>query len=332
MATDEISLLQRFEACQQTISDLENGKSDQERLQNTVEELHKLEKDIEKLSMFSSNEDFTELPSNSLQLLLVSAYLGYIAENITGDPDKRPTYLKAARAYYRTYLEKLLAYNVIAFKLPWLDDEGLDDEGQVIEEKETTELPKIDHSIRRQQKIQRIQTLKKLEEALAQLKKERERNDDEATLREFTVVLLRSWALKAMTELEAIAEELPLAEHFIKVQLGQAIHKPSAPQKSSLPPFIIAKTEEQRKVFGLGYPSIPTYTVDQWYDQMQQKGRFGKVDKLQTVHIDGTKEDDVVEKYDDGEDESEEGRQKKIQWDEYKDWHRRGYGNTHNKG
>uniref|UniRef100_A0A914YGR0 Immunoglobulin-binding protein 1 n=1 Tax=Panagrolaimus superbus TaxID=310955 RepID=A0A914YGR0_9BILA len=324
MATDEISLLQRFDACQQTISDLENDKSNQERLQNTVEELHILEKDIDKLSMFSPNEDFTELPSNSLQLLLVPVYLGYIAENITGDSDKRPTYLKAARAYYRSYLERLLAYNVIAFKLPWLDEEG-----QIIEEKETTELPKIDHSIRRQQKIQRIETQNKLEEALAKLKKERERNDDEATLREYTVVLLRTWALKAMTELEAIAEELPLAEHFIKVQQGQAIHKPSAP-RSSLPPFIIAKTEEQRKVFGLGYPSIPSYTVDQWYDQMQAKGRFGQVDKLQTVHIDGN-DKDVVEKYE-GEDESEEGRQKKIQWDEYKDWHRRGYGNTHNKG
>lgn len=90
------------------------------------------------------------------------------------------------KAYYRSYLEKLLAYNVIAFKLPWLDDEG-----QVIEEKETTELPKIDHSTRRQQKIQRIETLKKLEGALAQLKKERERNDDEATLVSFSCLWLK---------------------------------------------------------------------------------------------------------------------------------------------
>jgi immunoglobulin-binding protein 1 len=169
-----------------------------------------------------------------------------------------------------------------------------------------------------------------LEEALQALKKERERNDDEATLREFTVVLLRLWALKSMTELEAIAEELPLAEHFIKVQRGQATHKPSAP-RPSLPPFIITKSEEQRKVFGVGYPSIPTYTVDQWYTQMQEKGRFGQVDKLKTVHYDGNNDNEVVEKYEE-EDESEEARQKKIQWDDYKDTHRRGYGNRHNKG
>ena len=133
-----------------------------------------------------------------------------------------------------------------------------------------------------------------------------------------------------MNELDAIAEELPLAQHFLKVRSGEASHKPGPP-RPSLPPFIITKTEEQRKVFGLGYPSVPVYSVDQWYDQMQKKRNFGQVDKLQTVHIDGNNQNEVVEEYE-GEDETEEGRQKKMQWDEYKDWHRRGYGNRHNKG
>ena len=127
--------------------------------------------------MFSPNEDFSELPSNSLQLLLLPALLGYVAENITGDADKRPTYLKAARAYYRSFLERLLAYNVIAFKLPWFDAEG-----QLIEDKDTDELPKSDFASKRQQKIQRYETQKKLEESLEKLKIERQRNDDEATL------------------------------------------------------------------------------------------------------------------------------------------------------
>ena len=127
-----------------------------------------------------------------------------------------------------------------------------------------------------------------------------------------------------------VSEELPLAAHFLKVRSGQATHTPQPP-RPSLPPFIIAKSEEQRKVLGLGYPSIPTYSVDQWYDQMQKNGRFGQVEKLNTVHLDGTTQEDVVEKYEE-EDDSEEARQKKIQWDEYKDWHKRGFGNTHNKG
>jgi len=39
-------------------------------------------------------------------------------------------------------------------------------------------------------------------------------------------------------------------------------------------PFIITKNDVQKAVFGLGYPSIPTVTVDEFYKQRVEEGTF----------------------------------------------------------
>lgn len=90
--------------------------------------------------------------------------------------------------------------------------------------------------------------------------------------------------------------------------------------------FIITKTETQKKVFGLGYPSVPIYTVDEWFDQMQKKNGFGN---FPTYTIDNETNSSNEEEDDN---DSEAQRQKNIQSDEWKDDHRRGWGNTYNKG
>ena len=32
-------------------------------------------------------------------------------------------------------------------------------------------------------------------------------------------------------------------------------------------PFILVKSEHQKRVFGAGYPSLPTMTLDEYYDK-----------------------------------------------------------------
>ena len=34
-----------------------------------------------------------------------------------------------------------------------------------------------------------------------------------------------------------------------------------------LKPFILVKSELQKQVYGAGYPSLPTVTLDEYYDQ-----------------------------------------------------------------
>ena len=91
----------------------------------------------------------------------------------------------------------------------------------------------------------------------------------------------------------------------------------------------------------MGYPSIPTYTVDEWFDSMSKSGGFGagnakKPPKNYTI---GGEEDDRQTQRDENENEDslseqmlEQQRQTLIQRDEWRDGHRRGWGNTYNKG
>ena len=91
-------------------------------------------------------------------------------------------------------------------------------------------------------------------------------------------------------------------------------------------PFILTRTEQQKKVFGLGYPSIPTVSVDEWFDEMKKTGGFGNIssNKRQIIQSHNDEHSD--------EDDDETTRQSKIRMDEWKDINPRGWGNTLNKG
>jgi len=91
-------------------------------------------------------------------------------------------------------------------------------------------------------------------------------------------------------------------------------------------PFILTRTEQQKKVFGLGYPSIPTVSVDEWFDEMKKTGGFGNI---------GSNKRQIIQSHNDehsDEDDDETKRQSKIRMDEWKDINPRGWGNTLNKG
>ncbi|XP_061140205.1 immunoglobulin-binding protein 1 isoform X2 [Syngnathus typhle] len=89
------------------------------------------------------------------------------------------------------------------------------------------------------------------------------------------------------------------------------------------------------QVFGAGYPSLPTMTVDDWYDQHKKHGVLPD----QGVPRRGVAEDDTdakereeEEKEKQTENDDDESLMKARKWDEWKDDHRRGYGNRQNMG
>lgn len=91
----------------------------------------------------------------------------------------------------------------------------------------------------------------------------------------------------------------------------------------------------QAKVFGAGYPSLATMSVDEWYEQHRKHGAMPDQGIPSRV---------VVEKDTDAKDMEEEDKEKKAEnddeesllkarnWDDWKETHRRGYGNRHNMG
>ncbi|CAD5231313.1 unnamed protein product [Bursaphelenchus okinawaensis] len=99
--------------------------------------------------------------------------------------------------------------------------------------------------------------------------------------------------------------------------------------------FIPKRETEQGKVFGMGYPSLPSQTVNEWYEQQVSSGRF-KTQK--SVTITGNEDEKHESEDEDAGPEAlrdqrdEEKRQKDMRMDEYKDTHPRGWGNMYGKG
>lgn len=117
----------------------------------------------------------------------------------------------------------------------------------------------------------------------AQIKEIRELIDrdsvDDDVKRDFYIKILKSCILEAQDEITSIAQEKEILEHMSKrtegFESGGSSGKPmKRPNTASLKPVIITKDAAQKAVFGLGYPSIPTMTVNEFYDQRVREGIF----------------------------------------------------------
>lgn len=324
----EISLQKEFDLCENVIKELESGSRSTRDLQDQLiqceEKLKNLTKEVSARALFSSNESFEELPTSSLNYLFLPLYLAEVTQSIIVEPEDRLRILDHSKIYLRDFLERLKSYGIIGFSLPWISDDDQNNE----------EMNKarqgFDPSKQRKIKVQRFQQEKELTELVKSIESELYLNaDDDSLMRELVLYRLRLGALKALNDLDRIDEERPLAKHMLDLRTGQANTLPKRqPMRPAQAPFIITRDEAQKKVFGRGYPSLPTMTVDEWYDDMMKKGRFGtlnagtsEVEPPSNVVNDETAEDE------------EEGERARLQkWDEYKDYHRRGWGNMQNKG
>ncbi len=59
-----------------------------------------------------------------------------------------------------------------------------------------------------------------------------------------------------------------------------AIANENQPKK----PFIITKNALQAKVFGAGYPSLPVYSVEEFYDHLAEEGKMPKANEPSEVY------------------------------------------------
>lgn len=105
--------------------------------------------------------------------------------------------------------------------------------------------------------------------------------------------------------------------------------------------MIITKDEVQKAVFGAGYPSLPVLSVKEFYDQRVREGIFPDPAKsregamsLHEASIAGVSLNDEREAAENEgkiEEDDPETLERMRQMDEYKDEHRRGWGNRMNR-
>uniref|UniRef100_A0A914VXC3 TAP42-like protein n=1 Tax=Plectus sambesii TaxID=2011161 RepID=A0A914VXC3_9BILA len=336
---DTIDLHAQLDECEQVIAGLENESASdpavQEKLKRCVAKLEEVTRRVSSLAMFSPNEHFDELATGHLRFLLLPAYLGQATQNLQSDD--RSELLENAEVYFKDFLTRLHGYGIIDQRLPWVTD--------YLEENESsaTSVPKTrsaDPKGIREQKIKRFQQQKELELSLESLRKKRalDKEQDDETARDLYLTLLRLHALKAFNELDEIDKERPMLEHMAKIKSGAlgdeaTSTSSSKPNINRLKPVIITRDSMQKEVYGLGYPSLPTLTVDEWYQSMVNGGRFPKPGAPKVAAPVRT-EDDSDEERETREEREEDADQLRSAraLDEYKDDHRRGWGNRHNKG
>ncbi|KAI6661138.1 hypothetical protein LOD99_13860 [Oopsacas minuta] len=315
--------------CQETIDNTDLASASLE-YQNKVHEgidlLIKATKMVNILSLFSVNEDLEETPTADLKYLLLPALLGSLTCQLNSKDRKQD--LERAVIYYNDFLRRARDYSITCTMYNTTGEAVVD--GRVSKELADAEATRAD-------KIARFKAKKSLELRLKELNKNK--HVDEATLREYTITTIRLWITRCVDELEATKRELEMLEYMEgREQEDPPVVLPSAPTK----PILITRDMIQNKVFGAGYPSLPTMTVEEWHEKrirdgvippeqihVQERDMSKWVGKGPSKQIEEVPEGDGGNRSDENEEEAQ--RKKDILFDEFKDVNKKGSGNRKNR-
>ncbi|CAH2256757.1 jg10976 [Pararge aegeria aegeria] len=291
-STDEESLKTLFDEAMKMYDKIENGNeatnSDavQLSIKATIGKFEKATNLVSLSGMFSKNEDLEELPTETLQYLLLPALLGTLTLKLCGQP--RKGVIQVAEIYFRDFLQRCKDYGVTDVEVPQTM-------GSESTSRQQTEQANIANMVlSRQAKIKRYKEMKELKEKLSTLSKAMSSpTADDATKREYFVTMLLDYVNQALEELSSIEQEKPILEYMAKK--GINVFKPN---------IVCYRFPGS----GSNIPHATIQNADADPDEAEQMRKERLV------------EDD---------DPEEVARQRSM--DEYKDDHRRGWGNRHNR-
>ena len=233
---------------------------------------------INEMSMFSSNESINEVATSNLKYLLLPALLGSLTLNST--KNDRKEILNLAEIYFNDYIQRLNDYQVCDIEIKHSND---NENGESSSKKSSSSrgqshpMSLEQAAQQRNDKIARYRQGKEFDERLKEMKQQiqlSKGNIDDELLREYYLTLLKRWINKAQDELKSIEMEKPIVEQMaIMKALGQGgSQAPKSPERTKLKPIIIVRNEMQKKVYGLGYPSVPTVSIDEFVSQKIEEG------------------------------------------------------------
>lgn len=244
-------------------------------LKETIARLEKSTELINVLQLFSSNEQIDDIQTSHLKYLLSPAFLGYLTCRLIG-PD-RLQLVQLAIVYFNDYLQRLFDYKLNPERpsLPTTNDE-LNDAGQV--STGSSQPPSLEQmAVERADKIRNFAESRQLDTELEQLayllKDENEEKADDEVVRGFYLKLIRRWIRTAKDELKSLQLERQMLRMFAG-KSGEQVRQGATKKASSsaFKPFIITKNELQKQVYGLGYPSRPTVTIEEFVNTKIDEG------------------------------------------------------------
>ncbi|RWS10868.1 immunoglobulin-binding protein 1-like protein, partial [Dinothrombium tinctorium] len=233
---------------------------------------------INDLQLYSINETLDDLSNASLKYLIIPALLGSFTLKLTSH--KRTDILQTARVYFKDYLKRLKSYEITDLELEGSDDSSHEDDDEVRKKRDdiTSKASKIsleEAAKNRNEKIRRYKQQKEIDEKLENFEKLIESKSssdiDDEIIREFYLSLIQKWIYIAVDELNAIDSESKILAQM-KDFGSKPPQNPVKSRKTPLKTFIIARNETQKRVFGLGYPGVPTMTVDEFINKKVEEG------------------------------------------------------------
>jgi immunoglobulin-binding protein 1 len=235
------------------------------------------------LSLFSSNESIEEIATSNVKYLLLPAILADLT--LKSQKNERLEAIQTAEIYYNDFIQRLNDYQICDIKIKRSDEDqnGDSKDSQVVSSVATS--TSLESAARnRNEKINRYKAGKELDNQLKEFREKMSQTKgpvDDEILREYWITLLKRWINFSLDELNSIDLEKPVLKHMLQMKAMGIDHKKQAPTKSDktpLRPIIIARNEAQKKVYGLGYPSIPTVSVDEFVNQKLEEGTLAITD------------------------------------------------------
>jgi immunoglobulin-binding protein 1 len=237
-------------------------------LKDTISKLEKSTELINQLQLFSSNERVEDIQTSHLKYLMAPACLGYLTSRLIGA--ERVELVTLAIVYFCDYLQRLYDYKLSNERVPQL---SLADDTS--KEVVPTSQPSLEEmAIERGAKIRKFTENRQLDSELDQfayvLKGENEEQLDDEVVRSYYLKLIRRWINTAQEEIKSLQLEQQMLRMFAG-KTGQEVRKENK-SNTRFKPFIITKNELQKQVYGLGYPSRPTVTIEEFVNTKIDEG------------------------------------------------------------
>jgi len=294
------------------------------------------------LNIFSRNESYKEVDTEHLKYFMLPVLLGDMNTRLSGT--ERPEIVEASQIYYIDFLQRIQDYEFAEMKIPELKPVKLEGggSGPPPGPPEIPARPDLAQMNReRDAKMARFRERKELEGEITNMKNLLNPGTrDEDLERKLYINMIKRFVHIAKDELESLQIEVDVLQYMTLTKSGQI--KEEAPKKSRpFKPIIITKDKLQKEVYGLGYPSMPVLSVDEFYEQRVKEGWWKpptsssaalqdhatNPESIALAEEEGLREEEDKEERDD-----EEELARKRAKDDWKDDHRRGEGNRHNMG
>jgi len=317
-----------------------------------IDIFEKCEYMLDELALFSENESLEEVSTSEMRYFLLYALQGWLYSKTNATkPDVRIVNLEKANIYFHKYLKLTRNYEFHNYKFDKTESTSNQQAAASSEfvsgsssRQQQFDENLINQACARNEKIKRFKEQKELEAKVKVLAAMT--HIDEEHKRKLHIDYVKYWVNKSIDDLSLCISELNILsqshnnnEHAHQDASKKASNIMSLDQKK---PFIITKSQLQAQVFGAGYPSLPVYSIEQFYDQLAERGLMPDADAHHhqepkgPVQIGGgvtdTPKDEEKAQKDLLEDRhDDEQLRKEREWDEFKDDHKRGSGNRFNR-